>query len=149
MTALPPPVAEKCAKAIGQLASPHEGQVMAGARGLLRILEGAGLGITDLSDHITAPREVVVYRNRAATPHRGPRNFDPDAWRKSWAGCDPRRQHKAHVDILQGDRTGFLTDWEFAFTRSLGRQLGEGRPLSPKQVTILGDLYARYMERGE
>lgn len=146
MTALPPPIAEKCAKAIGQLASPHEGQVMAGARGLLRILEGAGLGITDLSDHITAPpREVVVYRERTSQP--GPQPFDYGSWRQTWAGRDPHRQHKARVDVLQADRSGFLTDWEFAFTRSLKRQLAEGRPLSPKQVTILSDLHARYVER--
>ncbi|MGE8128959.1 hypothetical protein ACQKQD_18460 [Methylobacterium sp. NPDC080182] len=146
MTALPPPIAEKCAKAIGQLASSHEGQVVAGARGLLRILEGAGLGITDLSDHITAqPREVVVYRERAAQPEPSP--FAYGSWRQTWAGCDPQRQHKARVDVLQADRSGFLTDWEFAFVRSLGRQLAEGRRISPKQVTILNELHARYVER--
>ncbi|MBP28110.1 hypothetical protein [Methylobacterium sp.] len=146
MTTLPPPVAEKCAKAIGQLASPHEGQVMAGARGLLRILEGAGLDITDLSDHITAPpREIVKYIHKPQDPPRaGPRDYGD--WRQTWAGCDPRRQHKARVDLLTSDQTGFLTDWEFTFTRSLSRQLAEGRPLSPKQITILGDIYARWTE---
>lgn len=145
MTALPEAVAAKVGKIIGQFGSDNPNVVTTAVAMLQRTLSSNGCDLNDLASHITdKPREVVVYRERAQPE---PRPFDYGSWRQTWAGCDPQRQHKARVDILQADRSGFLTDWEFAFVRSLGRQLAEGRRISPKQVTILNELHARYVER--
>lgn len=147
MTALPPQIAEKCAKALGQLASRHEGQVMAGARGLLRILEGAGLGITDLSDHITAPpREIIRYIHKPQDPPRAvPRDYGD--FRSSWRDLDPRRRNKARAAKVRAAPPGFLSEWEEEFVPSLGWQLDQGRNLTPRQETILRDIHVRYEER--
>jgi hypothetical protein len=146
MTALPDALAAKVGKIVGQFGSDNPHVVTTAVAMLRRTLSSNGCDLNDLAVHITEkPREVVVYRERQAKPE--PRPFDYGSWRQTWSGCDPRRQHKARVDVLQADRSGFLTDWEFAFVRSLGRQLAEGRRVSPKQVTILNDLHARYVER--
>ncbi|MCJ2086377.1 hypothetical protein MKK88_10280 [Methylobacterium sp. E-005] len=146
MTALSPDLSARVAKLLPRLGTDQQGEVAAVAAALTRVLHSGGCDLHDLAKHVAeGPREVVRFiREPQEPPRAGPRDYGD--WRKTWAGCDPRRQHKARVDLLTSDQTGFLTDWEFTFARSLSRQLAEGRPLSPKQTTILGEIYARWTE---
>lgn len=147
MTALPPQVAERCAKIVGQLSSENEGTVIAAGRALVSTLRGAGLGITDLSDHIVAqPREVIRYLDRPQEPPRAaPRDYGD--WRSTWRDFDPRRRNKAQAIKVRAAPPGFLSVWEANFVTSLVRQLEQGRDLTPKQEGILRGIHGRYEER--
>jgi hypothetical protein len=149
MTALPPQVAERCAKIVGQLSSDNDGTVLAAGRALVSTLRGAGLGITDLSDHIVAqPREVVRYIHKPQEPPRAaPRDFDYGRWRQTWGEFDPHRCNKAQAAKLRAASPGFLSTWEANFIGSLVRQMDQGRELSPKQQEILRGIHNRYEER--
>lgn len=141
MTTLPPQIAERCAKIVGQLSSDNEGTVVAAGRALVSTLAGAGLGITDLSDHIAErPRETIRYIERA--PRQEPPSYPFGAWREA---ARPRgnSEHRYLVTRCQNASAGRLNEWEAGFLLSLAQQLARGRALSPKQAGTLNGIAER------
>lgn len=141
MTALPPQIAERCAKIVGQLSSDNEGTVLAAGRALVSALKGVGLGITDLSDHIAeGPRETIRFIERA--PRQEPPAYPFGSWREAGR---PRTNstHRYLVVRCQNASAGRLNEWEAGFLLSLAQQLAKGRALSPKQVGILDSIAER------
>ena len=142
MTVLPPQIAERCAKIVGQLSSGNEGIVVAAGRALVNTLAGAGLGITDLSDHIAeGPRETVRYIERASRPEPAAYPFGAwrDASRSPWGNSAQR-----HLVVrCQNTSAGRLSDWEAAFLLSIGQRLERGLSLTPKQASTLNSIAER------
>jgi hypothetical protein len=141
MRALPPQIAERCAKIVGQLSSDNEGTVLAAGRALVSTLKGVGLGITDLSNHIAeGPRETIRYIERAPRPE--PAAYPFGSWREAGR---PRTNstHRYLVVRCQNASAGRLNEWEAGFLLSLAQQLAKGRPLSAKQVGILDSIAER------
>lgn len=56
-------------------------------------------------------------------------------------------EHEQMVDDCE-KREGRLSDWERGFVDSVGRQLAEGRSLTPKQVDALEQIWERATARG-
>lgn len=146
MTALPDALAVKVSKIIGQFGSDNPNVVTTAAAMLQRTLSSNGCDLNDLAEHITKPPETrVIYRDRPVSVRPGPRDYGD--WRPTWQGVDPRRRHKAQVARVRAAPPGFLSAWEAEFCGSLARQLEGTRNLSPRQTTILADIFTRFEER--
>jgi hypothetical protein len=142
MTALPPQIAERCAKIVGQLSSGNEGTVVAAGRALVSTLAGAGLGITDLSDHIAeGPRETIRYIERA--PRQEPPAYPFGAWRDASRSPRGNSAHRYLVVRCQNASAGRLSEWEAAFLLSIGQRLERGLSLTAKQASALNGIAER------
>lgn len=142
MTALPPQIAERCAKIVSQLSSDNEGTVVAAGHALVSTLRGAGFGITDLSDHIAeGPRETIRYIERA--PRQEPPAYPFGAWRDASRGRSGNSAHRYLVVRCQNASAGRLSEWEAAFLLSIGQRLERGLSLTPKQATTLKSIAQR------
>lgn len=134
----PRPIPQKVRSLIPLLGSDQDFEALSAARAIGRVLDGAGLGFTDLAAAIpTGGTDLVDTVNEVArrpTPHP----FDAYAWRRAYT---PRQEqdHRAHVRFCQ-NHMGRLTPWEVGFVQSVARLHGN---LSIRQ----GDRLAGIIDR--
>ena len=147
MTALSPDLTARIAKMLPMLSSTAPGDVVNCAAAVTRTLKAAGCDWHDLAGHVAeGPREVIRYIHKPQDPSQaGPRSYGD--WRQTYREVDPRRRHKAQVARVRTAPPGFLSAWEAEFCGSLARQLEGTRNLSPRQTTILADIFTRFEER--
>jgi hypothetical protein len=124
MMALPSLIAPKIGKLIPRLASTHDGEVVATARAIGRILRAAG---SDWHD-VAAAMEGRPLRAAAAEP-------PGSTWRDL-------------VDWLQRNDHNRLSAKERAFIDDMGDQLRSGRSPSPRQGKWLHALHGRLRAEG-
>jgi hypothetical protein len=119
------PLAPRLSPLIGKLGSPHDGEVVAAARAIGRLLNRQGLSLTDLGQALVAePVERVAYAERDP----------PEDWRAMASYCASRDE--------------LLTPKEADFIGNLRRLRPGARP-SPKQQDWLRAIFDRLHEASD
>lgn len=128
------PIPSKVVRLLPLLGSNMDHEALAAARAIGRILDGSGLGFTDLAAAIPAAETVDNVRGFE------PRPFDAYAWKRAYT---PRQEqeHRARVRFCES-RPGRLSAWERSFVANIARLHGN---LSIKQ----GDRLAVIVDRIE
>ena len=142
MTALSDALAVRVSKIIGQFGSDNPHVVTTAAAVLKSTLSANGCDLNDLAARIAeGPRETIRLIERAPRPE--PQPFNYGAWQGAYHRPHPNGPHRHRVTRCQQVAGGRLSAWETSFLASLDQQLGRGRSLTPKQVSILADIAQR------
>jgi hypothetical protein len=117
---IPPTVVDRVAAILPRLASNHDGEVVATARAVVRVLNSAGC---DLHDLTAAFRQVSIVPPASPDP--------PDEFQGSAEWC---RRYQSDARLSARDRN---------FLRSMARWFAQGKRPSEAQRAWLNDIYAR------
>jgi hypothetical protein len=122
-------VAPKLIKLLPLLTSDKDGEVVASARAIDRLLKSAGLDIHDIVESVSTPKRVVVY---------GGPEWDEDSVPQSWR--DLARWCRDHDG-------GRLNSAERKFVVDMANRLVLGGEPTEKQADWLRAIYARLREK--
>ncbi|MBP7334938.1 hypothetical protein [Niveispirillum sp.] len=133
MGALSPSITTKLAKMLPMLASDRDGEVVATAAAIGRVLAGAGASWHDVAALLSLPPA-----QRPATAER-----QASSMAFSFIHLSPEGARRRVAELLAG--SGW-NDWERRFLTDMENLLrGKARnPLSCKQAQLLTDLYCRH-----
>jgi hypothetical protein len=121
--AIPPEVADKVAAILPRLASNHDGEVVATARAVMRVLNSARCDLHDLT---------AAFRQVSIVPPQEPRSAEPDfdfEYSADWC-----RQYQSDPRLSERDR-GFL--------KSMRHWFECGRTPTAAQSKWLDDIWGR------
>jgi hypothetical protein len=130
------PIAPKLSRLIPRLASNHDGEVVATARAIGKILKSANLDFHDLAGSLDPSPNQHVARAERGCPRNGPPTFSAN--RHAWAEM---LRKSIDADIL--------TDWEQQFALTIVGRLSSYtfRP-SAKQQAIAAEIIAKGWAHG-
>lgn len=139
-------IPSKAVRLIPMLGSPADHEALAAVRALGRVLDGAGLGFTDLAAAISAEdtdTEQGALSRRPDNLGAGAqiRPFDVYAWRRAYT---PRQEqeHRSRVRYCQ-NRAHRLTEWERGFVNNVARLHGNLSIRQGDRLAVIVDRIGR------
>lgn len=170
-----PETHERIGKLIPRLASDQDGEVLATVRALVRTLKAGGLDLHDLVKMLAPPGQARSQRAteppwspRASEPDfaaemarrakaeaeqklreaeaRRQKTYTPNDRAGGWGGDSSQRvKRDEHMCLYVKDHPN-LTAWEKQFTSSVWMQIMAGQNITPRQRSVLNDLYTKYVK---
>ncbi len=136
MSALPEFVRPKIAAFIRLLASPSDGEALAAARAIARLLKASDLDLNDFGDMIErGPEPRTIYIERPAAKQQ---RQAPEFWSFS-------RRYDVAATLRTAIRAGILSDWEARFAVSIAKQIDLDRAnnFSAKQIEQINEILSK------